>query len=104
MPVTITPVIVPLTTDMQLLSGIERNAGATTVRAMRAVASETTIETMITGTGMNTIIADQIDMSEIKTGEIGIMVVSIPTEILTQKRIPKTRAAETMSLIVGSMA
>ena len=101
MPVTITPVIILLTTGMQLLSGIERNAGATSVRA---VVSETMIETMIAGTGMNAVIADQTGMSAIKSEEIGIVVVSILTETLTQKRILRTRAAETMSLIVGSTA
>ena len=101
MPVIITPVIILLTTGMQLLSGTEKNTGVTT---MRAIASETTIVIMIAGTGMKGIIADQIGMSEIKTGEIGIMVVIILTETLTQKGILRTRTAETMGLIVGSTA
>ena len=71
---------------------------------MRAVVSETTIETMIAGTGTNTVIADQTGMSAIKKEEIGIVVMSILTETLTQKRILRTRAAETMSLIEGSTA
>ena len=100
-PVIITQVIILLTTGMQLLSGIERNAGATSVRA---VVNETMIETMIAGTGMNVVIADQTGMSAIKREEIGIGVVIILTENLTQKRILRTRAAERMSLIVGSTA
>ena len=76
-PVIITQVIILLTTGMQLLSGIERNAGATSVRA---VVNETMIETMIAGTGMNAVIADQTGMSAIKREEIGIVVVSILTE------------------------
>ena len=101
MPVIITPVIIPLMTGMQPLNGIESNAGAITVRA---VMSETMIATMTAGTGMNAIIADQTGMSAIKREEIGIVVVSILTETLTQKGILRTRTAETMGLIVGSTA
>ena len=86
---------------MQLLSGTEKNTGVTSVRA---VANETMIEIMIAETGTKAIIADQIGMSKIKTGEIRIMVVIILTETATQMRILRTRAAETMSLIIGSTA
>ena len=83
---------------------LQTNASNVTVRAVRAVASETTIETMIAGTGMKAVIADQTGMSAIKREEIGIVVVSILTETLTQRRILRTRTAEMMSLIVGSTA
>ena len=104
MPV-ITQVTVLLATGMPLPSGTEKNAGVNTERAIvSGTTIGTTIGTMIAGTGMNGIIADQIGMKEIEAGEMRIMVMIILTETVTQMRILMTGAPERMSLIVGSTA